>query len=501
MCGCADKGLSRDSVSRKSVSQALFYISVATGGFMSTFYCPELLYLDGEFVTDRGLLIDDAGRVERVIAKRDRGRFTTVDLPRKALLPGFVNSHSHSFQRLIRGKSESRIVSGRDFWSWRGTMYHAAAQLTPEEIYDVARMAFLEMLLAGTTTVGEFHYLHTDVAGRAYDDPNLLSKQVIAAAQSVGLRIVLLRTAYLRSGFGLPADPGQTRFFESTREFLGNMSELVAQYPAGSNEVSFGVAPHSIRAVPLDDLLEIAAWARAKELPLHMHVAEQIAENEACIREYGCTPVELLSNHRILSHKFTAVHSIHVRQDEVEELARSRSTICSCPTTERNLGDGVLGADQVMAAGIRVALGSDSQAQIDPLEDARELDYHLRLRDRQRAILDIIDQRTIAERLFSCATRNGAESLSVPAGAFVPGSLADAFTVDLNDLSIAGHSHEDLLPILVFSLNRSAIRDVIVNGRCIVRDRVHPLHAEIVARYREVHRRVWGAGRGGRNAS
>jgi formimidoylglutamate deiminase len=468
---------------------------------MSTFYCPELLYLDGTFVADRGLLIDDAGRIERIVAKRDSGIFTTVSFPRKALLPGFVNTHSHSFQRLIRGKAESRIVSGRDFWSWRGTMYHAAAQLTPEQIFDVARMTFLEMLLAGTTTVGEFHYLHTDPSGRAYDDPNLLSKQVIAAAQSVGLRIVLLRTAYLRSGFGLPADPGQTRFFESTNQFLGNMSELIAQYPATSNEVYFGVAPHSIRAVPLDDLQEIAAWACSKKLPLHMHVAEQVAENEACISEYGCTPVELLSANRILSSKFTAVHSIHVRPDEIEELARLRSIICSCPTTERNLGDGIFPADEVMAASIRVALGSDSQAQIDPLEDARELDYHLRLRNQQRAILDMIDQKTLAQRLFSCATRNGAESLTVPAGEFVSGSLADAFTADLDDLSIAGHSPEDLLPILLFSLNRSAIRDVIVNGRCIVRDQLHPLHAEIVARYREVHRRVWGSDHIARNAS
>jgi formimidoylglutamate deiminase len=461
---------------------------------MSTFYCPELLYLDGTFVTDRGLLVDDAGRIERIIAKRDSRSFTTVDLPRKALLPGFVNAHSHSFQRLIRGKSESRIVSGRDFWSWRGTMYHAAAQLTPEEIFDVARMTFLEMVLAGTTTVGEFHYLHVDPSGRAYDDPNLLSKQVIAAARSVGLRIVLLRTAYLRSGFGLPPDPGQRRFFESTNEFLSNMSELVTQYSSRSSEVCFGVAPHSVRAVPLDDLLEITAWARAKELSLHMHVAEQVAENEACIREYGCTPVELLSTNNILSPKFTAVHSIHVRSDEIEELARSHSMICSCPTTERNLGDGIFAADEVMAANICVALGSDSQAQIDPLEDARELDYHLRLKNQQRAILDLIDQKTLAERLFSCATRNGAESLSVPTGEFVPGSLADAFTVDLRDLSIAGHSHEDLLPVLVFSLNRSAIQDVMVNGKCIVRDQVHPLHGEIIARYQEVHRRVWGAG-------
>ena len=171
-------------------------------------------------------------------------------------------------------------------------MYHAASQLEPQEVYDVARMAFLEMVLAGTTTVGEFHYLHNAPNGRPYDDPNLLSKQVIAAAQSVGIRIVLLRTAYLRSGFELPPDPGQNRFFESTAAFLENMDALVRDASASSSEVRFGVAPHSIRAVPLPDLKEIIAWSRAHGFPLHMHVSEQIAENEACLREYGVTPVE-----------------------------------------------------------------------------------------------------------------------------------------------------------------------------------------------------------------
>lgn len=468
---------------------------------MSTFYCPELLYLDGTFATDKGLVVDDAGRIGRVALKQDLKQderlAQRIDLPGKALLPGFVNAHSHSFQRLIRGKAESRISSGRDFWSWRGTMYHAAAQLGPRDVYDVARMAFLEMLLAGTTTVGEFHYLHTDPAGRPYDDPNLLSRQVIAAAQSVGLRIVLLRTAYLRSGFELPPDPGQTRFFESGSDFLRNMAELVADYEAYSADVRFGVAPHSIRAVPLNDLEAIAAWTRTHQLPLHMHVAEQVAENEACLREYGRTPVDLLSRNGILSSAFTAVHSIHIRPDEVEQLARAGATICSCPTTERNLGDGILAADTMMSAGIRIALGSDSHAQIDPLEDARQLDYHLRLRDQKRAILDMIEEKPIAERLFCCATLNGARALSVPAGEFVVGSLADAFTVDLDDLSIAGHSPADLLSILVFSLNRLAVRDVIVGGQMVVRDQRHPLHTEIVARYKEAHARVWGARRTG----
>jgi formimidoylglutamate deiminase len=463
---------------------------------MSTFYSPDLLYLDGEFVSCKGLLVDEQGHIQAICESHDAGGSEIVNLPGRALLPGFVNAHSHSFQRLIRGKSESRIVSGKDFWSWRGTMYHAAAELSAEDVFHVARMAFLEMALAGTTTVGEFHYLHNDISGRPYDDPNLLAKQVIAAARSVGIRVVLLRTAYLRSGYQMLPDPGQARFFESTANFIRNMQALVEEFADASPDVRFGVAPHSIRAVPLQDVKEIAAWADSRQLPLHMHVSEQVAENEACLREYGYTPVQLLSRNNILSSRFTAVHAIHIRPDEVEQLASAGSAICSCPTTERNLGDGIFAADQVMSSSIRVALGSDSQAQIDPLEDARELDYHLRLRDRQRAILDSIEDTPIAERLLASAAKNGARALSVSAGEFIEGSLADAFTVDLDDPSIAGHSPEDLLPILVFSLNRSAIREVFVNGRCIVRDGAHVLQDEIVARYKEIHARVWSGNQG-----
>ena len=384
------------------------------------------------------------------------------------------------------------MTSGRDFWSWRGTMYHAAAQLDPQDVYDVARMAFLEMLLSGTTTVGEFHYLHNAPGGRPYDDPNLLSKQIIAAAQSVGIRIVLLRSAYLRSGYELPPDPGQIRFFESASQFLDNMEALSKEYPADSTEVRLGVAPHSLRAVPLRELKEIAAWTRERKLPLHMHVAEQLGENEACLSEYGLTPVALLGKEGLLAPDFTAVHAIHITADEIELLAKANATVCSCPTTERNLGDGVIAADQVMREGIRIAFGSDSQAQIDPLEDARELEYHLRLERQQRAILDQIGEQTLASRLFDCATVHGARALGVPTGGLTAGSSADFFTVDLDDVSIAGNSGNDLLPLAVFSLSRSAIRDVMVNGRWVVRDQRHPLQEEIVARFKELHRKLWG---------
>ena len=456
---------------------------------MTTLYRSDLLYSQGEFASGQGLLVSPTGSV---LAAGTNAPAAVVDLPGKALFPGFVNAHSHSFQRLIRGKSESRVTSGRDFWSWRGTMYHAAAQLDPQDVYDVARMAFLEMVLSGTTTVGEFHYLHNAPGGRPYDDPNLLSKQIIAAAQSVGIRIVLLRSAYLRSGYELALDPGQIRFFESASQFLDNMEVLRKEYPADSTEVRLGVAPHSLRAVPLRELQEIAAWTRARKLPLHMHVAEQIGENEACLREYGLTPVALLGREGLLAPDFTAVHAIHITSDEIELLARANTTVCSCPTTERNLGDGVIVADQVMRKGIRIAFGSDSQAQIDPLEDARELEYHLRLERQQRAILDQIGEQTLASRLFDCATIHGARALGVPTVGLTAGSSADFFTVDLDDVSIAGNSGNDLLPLAVFSLGRSAIRDVMVNGRWVIRDQRHPLQGEIVSRFKELHRKLWG---------
>ncbi len=405
-----------------------------------------------------------------------------ANLAGKTTFPGFVNAHSHSFQRLIRGKSESRVTSGRDFWSWRGTMYHAAANLDPQDVYDVARMAFLEMLLSGTTTVGEFHYLHNAPGGQPYDDPNLLSKQIIAAAQSVGIRLVLLRSAYLRAGFELPPDPGQIRFYETATNFLANMEALRREYP----NLPIGVAPHSLRAVPLADLHDIVSWTRQHKLPLHMHVAEQVAENEACVREYGATPVSLLGREGVLGPDFTAVHAIHITREEIDALSGANTTICSCPTTERNLGDGILAADQVMRAGINIALGSDSQAQIDPLEDARQLEYHLRLQQQQRAILDQIAGQALSARLFECATIHGARALGVNLSA-----STDCFTVDPDDVSIAGHSAIDLLPLTVFTLNRTAICDVMVDGRWVVRDHRHPLQEEIVARYQELHHKLW----------
>jgi formimidoylglutamate deiminase len=382
-------------------------------------------------------------------------------------------------------------------------MYRAAGFVSPEDVYDVARATFLEMVCAGITTVGEFHYLHNDSAGNPYDDPNLLSKEVIHAARSVGLRICLLRTAYFRAGFECAPHPGQRRFYERPDAYVRNLEELVVRF-AGVENVSVGAAPHSIRAVPLENLKEIGGFARAHgRIPLHLHISEQVGENAACLAEYGASPVALLAEHDVLGAETTLIHAIHLSEEEFAAVAATGAAICSCPTTERNLGDGIFPADTAARLGIPVALGTDSQAQVDILEDARQLEYHLRLRDQQRGILDgaaregWVRRAPIGDGLFSAATRNGYAALGLKGGGLVVGEPADFFTVDLNELSILGAEAESLASQAVFALSKSAIRDVAVQGKVILVNGEHILGEEIRSNYRSVQGRYRQSGNQG----
>ncbi|HSH39338.1 MAG TPA: formimidoylglutamate deiminase [Chthoniobacterales bacterium] len=401
-----------------------------------------------------------------------------------ARLPGLVNVHSHTFQRAIRGRTEHRTAAHDDFWTWREAMYHAATRLSADDIYDVARMAFLEMALSGITHVGEFHYLHHQPNGEPYDDPNLLAQQIIRAAESVGIRLTLLMCAYARAGYNKPPNAGQARFLTQTPElFLQRFEELGAATAGGQAPVRLGVpvrlglAPHSIRALPFDYIRELVRYAAARKLPLHMHVSEQPGELEQCRTEHGTTPVALLAKHKLLSERFTAVHATHISDDEVQALAAAGATVCACPTTERNLGDGIAPADRLLAAGVPICLGTDSQIQIDLLEDARELEYHTRLQLLRRVVL----ADNLAKPLFEAATVNGTKSLG-------GGANDDYFTIDLHDPSIAGAPDE---VAAVFSLERTAIRNVFVGGKQIVRGGRHPLQEEIVHRFVEVQERLW----------
>jgi formimidoylglutamate deiminase len=457
---------------------------------MPTFYLPDFLYMDGRFCSDTGVLVEEDGTIVRLGPQAAAGDAAIVRMPGKALLPGMVNAHSHTFQRLIRGIAEHGGPNGDDFWAWRNTMYHAASRLEPDDLFDVARMAFLEMALSGITAVGEFHYIHGQPDGTPYDDPNLLAKQVIEAANSVGLRICLLRVAYSRAGYNLPPNPGQRRFYESCDAYLRNAAQLAADLGNRPSTVSMGVAPHSIRALTLDSLVRIAQWAEERDLPIHMHVAEQTAEITACEREHGAPPIRLLAQRGVLSGRMTLVHAIHTAANEVEAIAQAGAKICSCPTTERNLGDGIVDADHAIERGILFCFGSDSQATINLLEDARELDYHLRLKRQRRVLLEGIAGEELSVRLFRYATAGGAASLRLNTGALEPGRPADFFSIDLHDVSIAGVSPEEMLPMTVFALERAAVCDLVVNGRAVITDRRHAQAGEIITRYRQLASRI-----------
>jgi formimidoylglutamate deiminase len=465
---------------------------------MELAWLPDLLYTGGRFESGRALCCDRSGRVVRLAPASEIEAGKAVRLKGRAILPGLVNAHSHAFQRVIRGRTEYRTSEGVDnFWTWREMMYSAATRLSPEDLYDASRMAFLEMALNGITSVGEFHYIHHAPEGVAYDDPNLLSKTVIRAARDVGLRICLLRVAYARAGFNVSPNLKQARFIEPNAEsFLKNVERLRAEVNSERSGAAWvGVAPHSVRAVPLDYLKQVFHYAREKQLPIHMHVAEQPAEIEACIKEHGRTPVALLDTEGLLDAGFTGVHGIHINTEEARALSRARSFICACPTTERNLGDGMIPAALLFKEGVRVSLGTDSHTQIDLLEDARELEYNMRLERLERVVLnnESDNPSALAASLLDCATRHGAASIGMPegSGTLEAGRFADFFTVDLHHPSIAGASPADLLAHIVFSLSPAAVREVVVSGRMIVEAGEHRAAREIVERFIALQKRLW----------
>ncbi len=458
---------------------------------MATLFKPDLLWWEGRFRDDLALAVSDDGLVQDLVRGALPG--LPVRLQHRAMLPGLVNGHSHAFQRLLRGRTElvASGAGGDDFWSWRELMYQAAGALEPEELYTASRQAFLEMALAGITTVGEFHYLHHAPDGQAYEEPNELAHQVIRAARDVGLRICLLRVAYARAGFEVPENPRQRRFVDiSPDEVLVAVDRLAGQVTADPL-VTVGLAPHSVRALSRGWLERFAKAPAA--MPVHMHVAEQPREVERCLAEHGRRPVELLSDVGLLSARFTAVHGIHLSEAEVALLGQTGATVCACPTTEQNLGDGVVPADALIAGGVALSLGSDSQATIHLLEEARALEGNLRLVRGRRAVLDPGGGRVdgLAERLFRAATDGGAHSLGLKVGTLAPGTPADFFTVDLRHPCIAGADPSSLLSSIVFGAEKSAIREVAVQGRLVVQGGQHPLTSESFTAFAALSKRLF----------
>lgn len=375
-------------------------------------------------------------------------------------IAGMANAHSHAFHRALRGRTQR---GGGTFWTWRDQMYAVAARLTPQTYFELARAVYAEMALAGVTCVGEFHYLHHAPDGRPYGDANEMGDALIAAAADAGVRITLLDACYLTGGFDQPLTDAQRRFGDG--DALRWADRVGQLKPADHARV--GAAIHSVRAVPSTQIAVVAAWARERAAPLHFHLSEQRDENEACQRHTGTSPTALLAQHGAVGPLSTAVHATHLVEADIAVLGAAHNHVCMCPTTERDLADGIGPARALADAGAALTLGSDSHAVIDLFEEARAVELNERLRTERRG-------HWTAAELLAAATANGHRSLGWPqAGRLEPGAVADLVTVALDSPRTAGSRPDSLVETAVFAASAADVRAVTVAGRPVVREGRH----------------------------
>jgi formiminoglutamate deiminase len=398
------------------------------------------------------------------------GRFTQVrigaearadqEILRGVLLPGLANGHSHAFHRGLRGRTHA---GGGSFWTWRQEMYALAARLDPDSYLSLARAVFVEMAQAGYTVVGEFHYLHHDQRGNPYADPNAMGHALIQAATEAGIRLTLLDACYLSGGLSatghFPLDPVQTRFSDGDVDHWQSRLDQLGEF----DQVRIGAAVHSVRAVPVHTFSRI--HEAAGERPLHVHLSEQPAENAATQAFYGRTPTELLDDHGLLGSRTTAVHATHLTDTDIKALGGTQTSACFCPTTERDLADGVGPARRLADSGSPLTLGSDQHAVVDPFEELRGLEMHERLITGERG-------RFTSSDLIMIASEAGYRSLGWPEGGRITdGALADFVVVRSDSVRTAG-AHPDQI---AYAATAADVDQVVIGGQVIVRDGRHRL--------------------------
>lgn len=431
---------------------------------MLTRWYADLAWLGGDRARQDVLIETDGERIRAVTpdAPRSPGAGQLTGLT----LPGLANAHSHAFHRALRGRTQGAAGT---FWSWREQMYGISERIDPDTYYLLARATYAEMALAGVTCVGEFHYLHHGPGGRPYSEPNAMGEALIAAAADAGIRITLLDTCYLAGGFGVDLSGPQLRFGDRSGQEWATRVDLLSPRP----HARIGAAIHSVRAVPERAIGSVAAWAAERGAPLHFHLSEQPAENEACRAAHGRTPAELLHEHGALGAGSTAVHATHLSEHDVTLLGSSGTGACLCPTTERDLADGIGPARRLAAAGVPLCLGSDSHAVIDILAEAAALELDERLASGTRA-------HWRPEQLLLAATGAGHAALGWPgAGRIEVGGLADFVTVGLDSVRTAGAAAADALQAAVFAATAADVRDVIVGGRRVVEAGHHALVEDV----------------------
>jgi formimidoylglutamate deiminase len=433
-----------------------------------------MLVLEPEWVlTEEGLRTGICVEVDsnRIVGLKSTERHpeTVVRLPGKLLLPGFVNAHSHAFQRAFRGRVQWKPAGRDDFWSWRDRMYAVANGLSEEGVFAVSRLAFLEMAEAGITQVGEFHYLHHRPDGSRYADPDALARRVIDAALDVGIRICLLRVAYARKGADGGLRDNQRRFGD--RSPLEALEAVERLRDIADSRVTLGLAPHSVRALSAEGLSALAG----SEGPVHAHVSEQPAEIEGSYAEHGKSPLAVLADAGLVNERFVAVHLTHPEPVDLDILDAAGAAICVCPSTELDLGDGFL---PVEARTGRLCLGTDSHAEIDMLAEARSLELHARALAGRRNVLSPVGEKDgLARVLLDAASRHGGAALGAEGRGIGVGALADLVALDLRRTAAFGVPP---LQAAVFNGTPDWVSDVWVGGVPVVRDGVHPRRSEIL---------------------
>jgi formiminoglutamate deiminase len=404
-----------------------------------------------------------------------------------AAVPGLPNLHSHTFQRGMAGLAERRGASADSFWTWREVMYRFLDRLDPEAVEAIAAWAFAEMLEAGFTAVGEFHYLHHAPDGRAYASIAETAERIAAAAHAAGIGLTLLPVYYAQGNFaGAPALPGQRRFLNG-RQGFERLVEASAAAMAPVPDAALGIAPHSLRAVTLPDLAWLAE--RWPDRPIHIHVAEQVKEVEDCVAAHARRPVELLYDTVAVDARWCLIHATHAVPDEIDRIASSGAVAGLCPVTEANLGDGVFDALRFLNEGGRFGVGSDSLIRISAADELRTLEYGQRLRHRSRNALGRAGFST-GRRLFDAALSGGAQALGRSLGALAPGRRADIVVLDSEHPSLAAARGDALIDAWIFSADNAAVRDVWCGGAHIVREGRHRARDRLLSRYRETLRRL-----------
>jgi formimidoylglutamate deiminase len=403
-------------------------------------------------------------------------------------VPGMPNLHCHAFQRAMAGLAERRGPARDSFWTWREVMYRFLAVLTPDDVEAIAAFAYMEMLEAGFTSVGEFHYLHHDPDGHPYADLGEMAARIVAAAAETGIGLTLLPSLYMSGGFGgVPPTAGQRRFLNDPDRFLDLLART-REIAARLAHARIGIAPHSLRAVPTDALRRVVE--ALPEGPVHIHAAEQVKEVEDCIAATGARPVEWLLRHAQVDARWCLVHATHMTARETEVLARSGAVAGLCPLTEASLGDGIFNGVDYLAAGGRFGVGTDSNIQIDVAAELRQLEYSQRLAHRGRNMMAIDEGESIGWRLHTTALAAGAQALDRPVGTIAPRHHADIVVLDATHPDLAASHRNGWLDAWIFVAGRAAVGTVIVDGRAIVEHGRHRLRDPIVKRYKAVLERV-----------